>query len=64
VGRVLFNAGNVLMGLYLSSSGVGAAYGIASSAVVVLLWLQFSSATFLLGAELTQVYAESLATPG
>jgi membrane protein len=61
---VLFNAGNVLMGLYLSSSGVGAAYGIASSAVVVLLWLQFSSATFLLGAELTQVYAESLATPG
>jgi membrane protein len=56
---VLFNTGNVVIGWYLGTSSVGAAYGIASSAVVVLLWLQFSAATFLFGAELTQAYAES-----
>jgi membrane protein len=50
---VLFNAGNVLVGLYLGQAGVGAAYGAAGSAVVLLLWLQFSAYMFLLGAEFT-----------
>ncbi len=58
---ILFSAGNVLVGLYLDSAEVGAVYGIASSAVVVLLWLQFSSTVFLFGAELTRAYTESLA---
>jgi membrane protein len=51
---LLFNAGNLLVGLYLSRSSVSAAYGAAGSAVVVLLWLQFSAYMFLLGAEFTQ----------
>jgi membrane protein len=51
---VLFNVGNVLVGLYLGRAGVGAAYGAAGSAVVLLLWLQFSAYMFLLGAEFTQ----------
>jgi membrane protein len=51
---VLFNTGNVLVGYYLSRTGVSAAYGAAGSAVVLLLWLQFSAYMFLLGAELTQ----------
>jgi membrane protein len=50
----LFNAGNVLIGLYLGRASVGAAYGAAGSAVVLLLWLQFSAYMFLLGAEFTQ----------
>jgi membrane protein len=54
VTSVLFNAGNVLVGIYLSRAGVSAAYGAAGSAVVLLLWLQFSAYMFLLGAELTQ----------
>jgi membrane protein len=51
---VLFNMGNVLVGYYLSRAGVSAAYGAAGSAVVLLLWLQFSAHMFLLGAEFTQ----------
>jgi membrane protein len=50
----LFNTGNVLVGYYLSRAGVSDAYGAAGSAVVLLLWLQFSAYMFLLGAELTQ----------
>lgn len=58
---LLFNGGNVLVGLYLARAGVGAAYGAAGSAVVLLLWLQFSAHMFLLGAELTQQLQQHLA---
>ena len=51
---LLFNAGNVVVGLYLGRASVSAAYGAAGSAVVLLLWLQFSAYMFLMGAELTQ----------
>ena len=51
---ILFNAGNLLVGLYLGRASVSAAYGAAGSAVVLLLWLQFSAYMFLLGAEFTQ----------
>jgi membrane protein len=51
---VLFNVGNLLVGIYLARASVGAAYGAAGSAVVVLLWLQLSAYMFLLGAEFTQ----------
>lgn len=54
VTSVLFNLGNVLVGLYLGQASIGAAYGAAGSAVVLLLWLQYSSYMFLLGAEFTQ----------
>jgi membrane protein len=54
---LLFNAGNLVVGLYLGRLTVAATYGAAGSAVVVLLWLYFSSQLFLLGAEFTQAYA-------
>lgn len=54
---VLFNIGNLLVGLYLGKASIGEAYGAAGSAIVVLLWLYFSAEMFLLGAEFTQVYA-------
>jgi membrane protein len=54
---VLFNLGNLLVGLYLARATVSATYGAAGSAVVVLLWIYFSAQFFLLGAEFTQVWA-------
>lgn len=53
---VLFNLGNLLVGLYLGRASVGATYGAAGSAVVVLLWLYFSAQMFLFGASFTHVY--------
>ncbi|HMA91968.1 MAG TPA: YihY/virulence factor BrkB family protein [Polyangiaceae bacterium] len=54
---VLFNIGNLLVGLYLGKASVAQAYGAAGSAIVVLLWLYFSAEMFLIGAEFTQVFA-------
>ncbi len=53
---VLLNAGNALLGIYLGRASI-AAYGAASSVLVVLLWLYFSAHMFLMGAEFTHVYA-------
>ncbi len=61
---VLFNTGNVLVSLYLARANVGAAYGAAGSAIVLLLWLQFSAYMFLLGAEFTQRLHERFAQEG
>lgn len=36
---------------------MGSAYGAAGSLIVLLVWVYYSSLTFFLGAELTQVYA-------
>jgi membrane protein len=55
---LVFNVGNVLVGLYLGRASVTATYGAAASMVVVLLWLNFSASMFLLGAEFTQVHAK------
>lgn len=54
---LLFNLGNVAVGLYLGRAGVVAMYGAAGSAVVILLWVYFSAQLFLYGAEFTEVYA-------
>jgi membrane protein len=55
---LLFNLGNLLVGLYLGRATVSAAYGAAGSAVVVLLWIYFSAQLFLFGAEFTQVLSK------
>lgn len=54
---LLFNAGNVIVGVYLGRTSVAAAYGAAGSAIIVLLWLYYSSHMLLLGAEFAQVFA-------
>jgi membrane protein len=54
---LIFNAGNILVGLYIARAGVAATYGAAGSMLVVLLWLYLSAQLFLLGAEFTQVHA-------
>lgn len=56
---LLFTLGKFLIGLYLGKSDVGSAYGAAGSLVIVLLWVYYSSQILLLGAEFTQVYANT-----
>jgi|SRR5580700_11337711 membrane protein len=53
----MFTVGQVLIGLYLGKTSVGSAYGAASSLMIVLLWVFFSSCILFPGAEFTQVYS-------
>jgi len=50
----LFLVGKVLIGIYIAHGAVGTAYGAASSLVVLLVWVYYSSAIFLFGAELVK----------
>jgi membrane protein len=54
---LLFDAGKVVIGIYLGKASVGSAYGAAGSLVVLLVWVYYSSQVFLYGAEFTHVYA-------
>ena len=54
---VLFTIGKSLIGWYLGTSAIASSYGAAGSLVVLLLWVFYSSAIFLFGAELTRAYA-------
>lgn len=56
---LLFTIGKFLIGLYLGRSSVSSTYGAAGSLVVLLLWIYYSAQILLLGAEFTQVYANS-----
>ena len=56
VTSALFTLGKSLIGVYLGNSNVGTAYGAASSLAIVLVWIYWSSAILLLGAEFTQVW--------
>lgn len=52
------------LGLYLGKSDVASTYGAAGSLALILLWIYYSSAVFLLGAEFTQVWARRHETAG
>ena len=54
---LLFSIGKFLIGLYIGTSGVATGFGVASSLVVLLVWVYCSAQVFLVGAELTWVYA-------
>ncbi len=51
VSALLFSAGKHLFGLYLARAGTADAFGAAGSLAVVLMWLFYSAAVFLFGAE-------------
>jgi membrane protein len=57
VTALLFTLGKFLFGMYLARSSIRSAYGAASSLAIILMWVYYSAQVFLLGAELTQVYA-------
>lgn len=50
---VLFLAGKWAIGLYISHSDVGGAYGSAGALIVLLTWVFYASIIVLMGAELT-----------
>jgi len=54
---VMFEVGQIGIGLYLTHSAVASAYGAAGAMVVLLLWLYYSSQIFLFGAEFTRAFS-------
>lgn len=58
VTAVLFEAGKVLIGLYIGKSGITESFQAAGSLVVLLAWVYYAAQIFLLGAEFTKVYAD------
>jgi membrane protein len=60
---LLFTIGKFLIGLYLGTSAVASTYGAAGTAIVLLLWIYYSAAIFLLGAEFTKVYTRHHGSP-
>lgn len=60
VTAVLVVAGQYLIGLYLGRVSATSVYGAAGSLAAILLWLYYSSMIFLLGAEVTKAYAQTV----
>ena len=56
---VLFEAGKLLIGLYIGKQGLESTWGAAASVVVVLIWVYYTSQIVLLGAEFTNAYAKA-----
>ncbi len=56
---ILFMIGKFAITLYIGKSSVGTSYGAASSLVVLLLWVYYSSIILYFGAEFTKNYASS-----
>jgi membrane protein len=54
---LLFEVGQVFLGVYLGSSAIASPYGAAGGLIVLLLWVYYSAQVFLLGAEFTKAYA-------
>jgi len=59
VTALMFNAGKLLIGLYIGKSSVASGFGAAGSLAVLLLWVYYSAQVFLLGAEFTRVFAQT-----
>ncbi|WEK33493.1 MAG: YihY/virulence factor BrkB family protein [Candidatus Pseudobacter hemicellulosilyticus] len=54
---LLFMVGKFLISFYISRSSIGTTYGAATSIIVILLWVYYSSAILYLGAEFTKTWA-------
>lgn len=57
VAAVLFSVGKKLFALYLAHAGMATTFGAAGSLAVLLMWLYFSAAVLLLGAEFSAARA-------
>ncbi|MEX2600563.1 MAG: YihY/virulence factor BrkB family protein [Balneolaceae bacterium] len=58
VTTLLFLLGKFLIGIYLSSPGIGATYRAAGTLVILVIWVYYNVQTVLLGAVFTQVYTD------
>ena len=56
---LLFMLGQIVLGIYFSIANVGSAFGAAGSLVIILVWIYYSAQLAFLGAEITQVYANT-----
>lgn len=56
VSTAFFVLGTFLLTFYLAQADIGHAYGVASSVLVLLLWIFYSMNIFLLGAEIIDAY--------
>jgi membrane protein len=59
---VLFVVGQTLIAWYLSVAGVASAYGAAGAILIAFVWVYYSAAILLLGAEFTKVRASTATT--
>ncbi|MGY4386414.1 membrane protein [Pedobacter sp. UYP24] len=55
---VLFSLGKYLIGVYIEKGNPGSTFGAASSIIVILVWIYYTSIILYFGAEFTQAYAE------
>jgi membrane protein len=53
---LLFQAGQALIGLYLTTFITANIYGAAGGVIVLLIWVYYAAMVFLLGAEFTRVW--------
>ncbi|MBN3817252.1 YihY/virulence factor BrkB family protein [Paraburkholderia sp. Se-20369] len=63
VSAILFSGGKKLFALYLAHAGTASAFGAAGSFAVLLMWLYFSAAVLLLGAEFAAARGAAHARP-
>ncbi|WP_310393743.1 YihY/virulence factor BrkB family protein [Hymenobacter sp.] len=56
---LLFVIGKFLIAFYIAQSNPGSAFGAAGSAIVLLVWINYSSLIVFFGAEFTQEFADS-----
>lgn len=57
VTALLFGLGKYALGIYFSRVNPGIGYGAAGSIILIMLWVTYSSAIVLFGAEFTHAYA-------
>jgi membrane protein len=60
---VLFAIGKYIIGIYIAKSNLGNTYGAASSLIIILLWVYYSSQIVFFGAEFTRALALERGTP-
>lgn len=60
---LLFTIGKFLIGFYLGTSSVVSSYGAAGSAIVILLWVYYSSGILFFGAEFTKTLVRRRGCP-
>lgn len=56
---LLFTIGRFAIGMYIGRSSTASTFGAAGSLVIILLWVYYSAVILFLGAEFTQVYANT-----
>ncbi|MFC6998896.1 YihY/virulence factor BrkB family protein [Rufibacter roseus] len=59
VTAILFVIGKYVLNIYLQYDPLASSYGAASSMILILVWVYYTSIIFLLGAEFTQVYSRA-----